>query len=425
MKIKRTIIITFAVFIIGIALAVFIFKESPDPQLSTSDVNDIVQTISENWDSVVKGELPRFQYDLDYVIIDQNEDLIAATDTGLNMDINSAIRNRDTIVDIKKDGIVVGKTIIYNDTAALWEQYKMFLIIAYISIMAALAVICIGYTVFINHVVIRPFHKMKKFAGNIAAGDLDVPLKMDKNNLFGAFTESFDIMREELGKARENEIKANQSKKELVASLSHDIKTPLASIKAVTELMMVTIENGRDKGRLETISKKADQIETLVNNMFHATLEELQELSVNVGEIQSSEIQTFIHNADYELKASSYTIAKCIVLADPMRLQQVIDNIISNSYKYADTSIEVHSLIGDGYLILKFKDFGAGVSENDLPLLFNKYYRGEKAEAKAGYGLGLYISKFLVEKMEGKIKCENHSDGFEVILSLRLAGKVK
>lgn len=423
MKIKRTIIITFAVFIIGIALTVFIFKESPASQLNTSDVNDIVQTISENWDNVVKGELPRFQYGLDYVVIDQNEELAAATDTGLNEDINSAVRNRDTIVDIKKDGIVVGKVIFYNETAALWEQYRMFLIIAYISIMAALAGICIGYAIFMNHVVIRPFNKMKKFAGNIAAGNLNVPLQMDRNNLFGAFTESFDLMREELGKARENERKANQSKKELVASLSHDIKTPLASIKAVTELMLVTIENGRDKERLETISKKTDQIETLVNNMFHATLEELQELSVNVGEIQSSEIQAFIHNADYEHKAGQYTIAQCIVLADTMRLQQVIDNIISNSYKYADTSIVVHSLIDNGYLILQFKDFGAGVSEDDLPLLFNKYYRGEKAEGKSGYGLGLYISKFLVERMDGKIKCENHSDGFEVSLALRLAGK--
>ena len=87
--------------------------------------------------------------------------------------------------------------------------------------------------------VFKPFKKLQSFAVNVARGNLDIPLKMDKNNPFGAFTESFDIMREELAAARQSEYAANRSKKELVASLSHDIKTPVASIKAVSELMLM------------------------------------------------------------------------------------------------------------------------------------------------------------------------------------------
>ena len=77
---------------------------------------------------------------------------------------------------------------------------------------------------------------MKDFAERIADGNLDIPLKMDRQNLFGAFTESFDIMRTELKKSRIAEANANESKKELVAKLSHDIKTPIASIKAASEV---------------------------------------------------------------------------------------------------------------------------------------------------------------------------------------------
>jgi len=87
--------------------------------------------------------------------------------------------------------------------------------------------------------IIDPFAKLKDFAKNIAMGDFDIPLETDKHNLFGDFTGSFDLLREELKNAKENEREADRRKKELVASISHDIKTPVAAIKATTELMLI------------------------------------------------------------------------------------------------------------------------------------------------------------------------------------------
>lgn len=423
MKVKQILLLTLAIFIFGIIIAVWIFSSTPDAQLDPAQVNDIVQTLSDDWIRLIKeADLPEMQYGLDYLVIDKSGNLIAATRDGLNEDINSTIRNRDTIVDIVKDGKTVGKAIFYNNTAETWEKYKIFLITAYIGILFLLAVICTGYAVFMNRKIFRPFKKLKGFAGNIASGNLDVPLEMDRDNLFGAFTESFDIMREELRKARENERKANQSKKELVASLSHDIKTPVASIKAVSELMLVTSENEKDTTRLETIGMKASQIETLINNMFHTTLEELQELNVTVAEVHSTVVPGLIQNADYRHLVKPYVIPDCIVLADIVRLQQVIDNIISNSYKYAGTDIMISAGFEDGHLLLDIMDSGAGVSENELPLLFNKYYRGKNSAPKNGYGLGLYISKYLMERMSGTLQCENRAGGFAVRVILKLAG---
>jgi len=421
MKVKRILILTLSVFVFGILFAAFIFRNVPDAQLDSTKINDIVKTLSDNWPNVFKeAELPGSQYQLDYVVIDKVGNLIAATRRGLNEDINSAMRNRDTIVDIEKDGEAVGKVIFYNDTSAMWESYKRSLISAYVGVLALLAVICAGYAVYLNHTIFHPFNKIKKFAGNIAAGNLDIPLEMDRDNLFGAFTESFDIMREELNKARENERNANQSKKELVASLSHDIKTPVASIKAVSELMLVTADNEKDIARLKTIDMKAGQIETLVNNMFHATLEELQELNVSAIEVHSTVIPDLIKNADYEQRTKPYSIPDCIISADVLRLQQVIDNIISNSYKYAGTHIEINSYFEDSQLVLEIMDFGTGVSDHDLPLIFNKYYRGENADGKNGYGLGLYISRYLIGQMSGELQCVNRMDGFTVRITLRL-----
>jgi signal transduction histidine kinase len=275
--------------------------------------------------------------------------------------------------------------------------------------------------VYFERAFFAPFHRLKAFARRIAAGDLDMPLEMDKRNLFGAFTESFDLMREQLRTARENEYKVNQSKKELVASLSHDIKTPVASIMSAMDLMLVKAKDEKERRAIMSVTAKLTHIDALVTNMFHATLEELQALKVTSREIQSTEIIAFIKNADYKGCIDSLTIPDCIVLADPLRLQQVFDNIISNSYKHANTRIAVDAFVKNNKAIISVRDFGAGVPEEELPLLFNKFYRGKNAGQTEGYGLGLYLSKYFMEQMNGALTCANHPQGFVLTLSLKLA----
>jgi signal transduction histidine kinase len=315
----------------------------------------------------------------------------------------------------------LGKLIIYNDEVLLWQKYRRNLVIFTVAMMLAYVILGLAYSFHIHNSIILPFRKLQDFARHVAAGNLDIPLQMDKGNMFGAFTESFDLMREELYKARENERKANQSKKELVASLSHDIKTPVASIKAVSEIMMAKTDNDHDKKQLENINLKADQINNLITNLFNATLEELQELKVTVTEQPSLVIFDLIQNADYNHLVTVTGHPECIVLMDSLRLSQVIDNIVSNSYKYAATAIDISVSIHENCLEIAFQDYGPGVSEAERPLLFNKFYRGKNAEGKNGTGLGLYISKYLMNKMSGDIACENTGDGFKVTLKLLLA----
>ncbi len=270
--------------------------------------------------------------------------------------------------------------------------------------------------------VLSPFRKLQRFARDVAAGRLDIPLEMDRRGAFGAFTESFDLMREELKKARENERNAERSKKELVAAISHDVKTPVASIKAATEFMLVGAREEKDRRQLERIGEKAEQINALITDMFHTTLEELQELSVAVTEIPSDAIPRLIQNADYKGRVEPFAVPDCLVLADAVRLQQVFDNVLDNSYKYAGTDVVVRSAIEGGRLVVEVRDFGVGVPHDELPLIFGKFHRGENAGDKTGYGLGLYIAKNLLTHMGGDIHCDNRPDGFAVMLSLRLAG---
>jgi len=287
--------------------------------------------------------------------------------------------------------------------------------------IGAFSFIGVMFCLYFNRRILKPFHKLQNFAGAVAAGNLDLPLEMDESNLFGAFTESFDLLREELKIAKEAELQASQSKKELVASLSHDIKTPLASIQSAMELLLVKSKDENEKEVFSSINGKVEQIDDLVTNLFHATLEELQVLAVKPTEILSTELPKLIQNADYNGKITPFSLPSCMVLADQLRLQQVLDNIISNSYKYANTNINLDSSIDNEYLIINVQDYGTGVSDEELPLLTGKFYRGKNTGKATGYGLGLYISKYFMQKMSGELNCENHESGFSVKLMLKLA----
>jgi signal transduction histidine kinase len=310
----------------------------------------------------------------------------------------------------------------FEDMDAARRSRDNFLQIFMCLIILLFVITVIFICLYFENRIMTPFRRLQKFAHLIAAGNLDMPLEMDKSNIFGAFTESFDLMREELRIARENENKANKSKKELVASLVHDITTPVASVKSALDILRLKISEESDIKTLDSANKKLEQIDTLMTDIFHSTLKELQELKVTVCEIQSSEIRGFIEQADYEKRVKQFMIPDCILLADSLRLQQVFDNIIKNSYKYADTDISINTFFEEEYLYIEIKDFGSGVPEKELPLLTGKYYRGENTDKTDGYGLGLYLSKYFMEQMAGGLYPENHENGFMVIVMLRLAG---
>lgn len=384
-------------------------------------INEVVKIAEKNWGKVSEDTFQNSDIKQPFSIIDQLGNVIYKTPGNQFNNVYDAIKNRDTIIDLKLHDEVVGKVIILNNEQQLVEQMKSELGTFIILVFSLLMILCILYIIYIYRTVLKPFQQLQYFAVNVARGNLNMPLNMDKNNTFGAFSESFDILREELNAARQREYESNRSKKELVATLSHDIKTPVASIKAVSELMLMRAKDEKVIKQVNTIYSKAEQINLLVTDMFHATLEELQQLKLTVTEESSELLIEMIENVNYDHQIKYEPIRQCIILMDPLRMQQVIDNIISNSYKYAGTKIEITSQIKDGYLELHILDFGNAISEEELPLLFNKYYRGKNVEGKSGSGLGLYISKYFMENMNGEIHCNIRKDGFTVVLKIKLA----
>lgn len=405
---------------IGILLS-FIYPKKDFSQDAIA-VNEIVKNIEAQWPRLDTYTSPS---DLDYTVLDKNGTVLFKTKDEITETFHAAISHRDTILDIESHGKSVGKIIIYNTTDSLFASQKQQTVILLAALLSFQTIAFIGYFSYLNKILVKPFHKLKDFAKRVAGGNLDVPLEMDRQNLFGAFTESFDLMRSELKQSRLAEAKANASKKELVAKLSHDIKTPVASIKAASEVGYALSDSEKMRDNYTQIIQKADQINGLITNLFTATLEELQQLPVIPNDMESTELKALLENSDYLHRALIPEIPTCLLYCDKLRLQQVFDNIFANSYKYAATEILVSAEKRERQLSISIEDFGGGAPEAELSRLKEKFRRGSNAKNSDGAGLGLFISDYFMKEMNGELILENGTKGLKVTVILSLSGKTR
>ncbi len=332
-----------------------------------------------------------------------------------------SIDHGDILLDYTEDGRLLGKIIFERSDDSLIRIKNQLLTLC--SVMTGVVLLLTDITLLMIYLrILRPFRRLKSFATNLSIGNLDLPLSMQRNNYFGAFTESFDILREELKKARENEYQANRSKKELVASLSHDIKTPVATINALCEILEIKLSQDENLEKIKTIHQKSNMIDHLISNMFHATLAELQVLKVNPTEEPSTVLSDILHDMEqiHPLRIQN-ELPECLIRCDKLRLTQVVDNLLSNSAKYAKTPVHITYQETKEQLLVEVRDFGSSIMDNDLSLVCEKFYRGNNAGTQSGSGLGLYLSKQFMEGMGGDLQCEK-DHGFIVHLTLQKAG---
>ena len=355
----------------------------------------------------------------EFAIYNLNGELVYSHDYKAETMIE-AVKVANAMQNIILDDEVLGTVVLAPTYKDIMYNYQVQIILILTCVLIAMWGISIVSAFYINRSIIRPFEEMKEFAKEIAIGNLEINLKMDRRNIFGIFTESFDIMRMELKHAREKAEKIEKSKMELIASISHDIKTPITSIMVICEFLSVIIKDEAQLAKILSISAKAEQINLMTADLLNSQLEELGELKVTRGSVLSSDIGNMFKIADSQEKIVECRIEDCIVKADKVRMQQIINNIIDNSYKYADTSIWIGSKLLDNSLFISIKDRGNGVAEEEIHKIKEKFYRAKGTENKHGSGLGLYIVNELMKKMEGSVSFRNEEDGFVAELELKL-----
>ncbi|MEE1281213.1 MAG: HAMP domain-containing sensor histidine kinase [Acutalibacteraceae bacterium] len=298
------------------------------------------------------------------------------------------------------------------------QKNNQALLIGGISLTFLMAV-----SLYIYFSVLRPFDKLQCFADSIAKGNFDIPLKYERKNYFGKFTWAFDSMRNEITKARQCEKEAVENNKTVIATLSHDIKTPIASIRAYTEGLQANMDSTPERREkyLSVIMRKCDEVAKLTNDLFLHSLSDLDKLKINSEKL---ELCSFVEKVVLEIAGEHNDVNfekpefEAFISADKNRLTQIIENLINNSRKYAKTKVDIKLTQTDDCVNIHFTDYGKGIPDSDMPFIFDKFYRGKNVEDEQGSGLGLYIIKYLVEKMNGKVLLHNHTNSFEAIVTL-------
>ncbi len=273
--------------------------------------------------------------------------------------------------------------------------------------------------------MIRPFGKLTDFAERIGNGDLDASLEYPRTNYFGKFIWALDNMHREIKKARACEKEAIENNKTVIASLSHDIKTPAASIRAYAEALEMGMAGSPEKRSkyLEVIMRKCDEVAKLTDDIFLHSIADLDKLKITAERV---EICGFVRDTLSELYADQKDIIFMMpgftadVISDRGRTAQMIENLINNARKYAKTDVTITIDKDTDYVNIRFKDRGKGIPDEDMPFIFNKFYRGKNCGEESGSGLGLFIVRYIAQQSGGDIKLRNHADGLEAVISLPL-----
>ncbi len=313
--------------------------------------------------------------------------------------------------------------------------------ITYIKLFFALSIFSVLIAYFLVYIlVLRPFEKLEDFATEIATGNLDKDLKYERVNVFGEFTWAFDHMRREIKKARQCEQEAVENNKTVIATLSHDIKTPIASIRAYSEALAENMDSTPERREryIAVIIKKCDEVTKITNDMFIHSLHDLDKLvikkeDVKIHEVIEETVESMQGNNEDIILGDVQT---CRLRGDAGRIAQMLENLINNARKYTDGKIYISAdfVTEDGRIAviptesgdqsksdvygyrISVKDEGHGILPEDMPFIFDKFYRGKNHGDKPGAGLGLFIVKYIMEQMDGSVELENQDDGLLIKL---------
>ncbi len=284
--------------------------------------------------------------------------------------------------------------------------------------------------VYVYRKILKPFQDMSNLSYELAKGNLSMPVKEEKSKLFGRFLWGMDMLREKLEDSKEKELEFQKERKALILSLSHDIKTPLSSIelyaKALSEDLYDTQE--RKDAVLQGIARNVKEIKGYVNEIVTASREDFLNLEVSMGEYYLSEVMKATERYYKDKLSVIHTefqvdeISECLVKGDKNRMIEVLQNVMENAIKYGDGKrIRISFGEEEDCKLIQVANSGCSLKKEELPNIFDSFYRGSNSTGMKGSGLGLYICKTLMRKMDGEIFAGMKEDVFCVTAVVRKA----
>lgn len=296
--------------------------------------------------------------------------------------------------------------------------------------------VVIGFLIFmINKVVLMPLKELEKKGSQISSGNFDARVEIQTNDELEVLGHNFNMIASSLGKnheqlekkvamatkdlakANQELLKLDQLKSDFLANMSHELRSPLTAARGGVTYLERTIQNPDAFQYLTIVEKNLARLTWLINNLFDFTKLEAGKIE---WEFNKENITTLVEEVieimrptamGKNIRVEFINPGDFYVLIDLERMEQVLINILDNAIKFSPDNAMIRiglEKAGDSVEIF-IKDQGPGIDEKLHNTVFEKFYRGKNSKQKTGSGMGLAISKAIVQAHEGQIYIKSQS----------------
>lgn len=311
-----------------------------------------------------------------------------------------------------------GSAYIVSDVGNMIPEVEEFLVSMVFCMILVLVFTGALLILWIYRGVMQPLGKMQLAAKNIKEGNLDFELKPTSDDELGQLCRDLEDMRKRLKDNAEEKIKYDKENKELISNISHDLKTPVTTIKGYAEGIMDGVADTPEKMEryIRTIYNKATEMNTLINELTLYTKIDTNRIPYNFNTLSvnayfddcAEDLAVEMESRNVEFGYFNYVADNVKIIADAEQIKRVVHNIVNNSLKYMDKPKGKINLrvkdVGD-FVQVELEDNGKGIAAKDLPNIFDRFYRTDASRnsSKGGSGIGLSIVKKIIEDHGGKI----------------------
>ncbi|SFL57413.1 Signal transduction histidine kinase [Gracilibacillus orientalis] len=296
------------------------------------------------------------------------------------------------------------------------ESLQRFMNYRMVAILLLLIITNGFLTYFVSRTIIKPIKRLNEAAEKIKQGDLESSIHSEKKDELGQLSNTFEEMRKSLIQANETQAKYEANRQELIASISHDLRTPVTSIKGYVQGVLDGVADSPEKldYYMQTVYNKTDQLEKMVDELFIYSKLDLDRMpfQFDVFDIYAY-LDDMVEELTFQYDEINFEFTPdwgsiFLVKADREQLHRAIMNIITNSVKYIDKKepkIKIRITEQNEHVMIEIEDNGSGVNKSELPYIFDHFYRTDTSRnsTTGGSGLGLAIVKKIIEAHDGTV----------------------
>lgn len=311
-------------------------------------------------------------------------------------------------------------------------MFEMFLLVLLgVGIITIVIILFLSQflTRWLTEKIMKPVKELDLAARRVIDGDLNTPIGYEYEDEFKNTCESFDLMQQHLKQEMEKNHAYEVARTEMVSGISHDLRTPLTSVKGYLKGMLDGVASTEEKRReyLKIAYRKSCDMDKLLSKLFYFSKLETGNMPFYMQKTDMKDyLEEYVEEKELELRGKNAKIemstlsdAQIVCNIDREQMKRVLDNLVENACKYArgENTLELRLKLWsekgiaqdkkNGDVILDFSDNGNGVPAEKLEKIFEQFYREDESRSSEGNGLGLYVCKYIVQEHKGSIRAYN------------------